>query len=206
MAEGRGKGRECIVLGELYKMINRMILFFMALFLLSACTSFTSKQKPAPVYGENDSAKQTSGQNKYSQDDSGTTVNVVEDQVIIEQQDVTITPSTQPNAQRSSNVVVALLADADMSYQRGNLNDSVATIERALRIEPRNPLLLYKLALIRLQQGQPELAENLAKKSALLAEGNASLKKKNWLLIAEAYAQQNKQKEANEARKKAQQF
>ena len=82
----------------------------------------------------------------------------------------------------------------------------MATIERALRIEPRNPLLLYKLALIRLKQGQPELAENLAKKSELLAEGNAQLKKKNWLLIAEAREQQNNQKGANTARKKARQF
>lgn len=183
-------------------MIKKIALFVSVLIFLAGCSSFSSKQEPAPVYGKVDSASKK----RRNLDDpgaAGTKVEIVQDPVILKQQDVTIKSQTQS---QSSNVVVALLSDADMSYQQGNLDESVATIERALRIEPRNALSFYKLANIRLQQGLPELAENLAKKSALLAEGNTQLKKKNWLLIAEARELQNNQKGANAARKKAQQF
>jgi hypothetical protein len=67
-------------------------------------------------------------------------------------------------------------------------------------------LLLYKLAVLKLAQEEPEQAINLAKKSALLAEGNSGLKKKNWLLIADIYEQQGDLANANVARQKAQQF
>jgi hypothetical protein len=51
-----------------------------------------------------------------------------------------------------------------------------------------------------------DLAENLAKKSALLAEGNASLKKQNWLLIAEDRGQKGDPAGAKAARQKASKF
>ena len=188
------------------KMIKKFSLLVSVLFLLAGCTSFSSKQEPAPVYGKVDSANRVTSKKESRPVDPGsaeTKLTVIQDPVILKQQEVTIKPQSQV---QSSSVVVALLSDADMSYQQGNYDESVVIIERALRIEPRNPLLLYKLAVIRLEQGKPDLAENLAKKSALLAEGNAQLKKKNWLLISKAREQKNNQQGANAARKKAQQY
>ena len=187
------------------KMIKKISLLVSVIFLLAGCTSFSSKQEPAPVYGKVDSVSQAARKKKSKPVDPGskeTKLSVIQDPVILKQEEVAI----KPQSAQSSNVVVALLSDADMSYQQGNYDESVVIIERALRIEPRNPLLLYKLAVIRLQQGQPDLAENLAKKSELLAEGNAQLKKKNWLLIAKAREQKNDQQGANAARKRAQQY
>lgn len=172
--------------------------------LLTGCSNFSRKQAPAPVYGRVDSAHRTlSKQHAKLPTKVVTTapVKVVQEALILKQEEVLAKP--QPE---SASVVVALLSDADISYQQGHLNESVATLERALHIEPRNALLLYKLATLRLQQGQPELAENLAKKSALLAEGNRGLKKQNWLLIAQAREQLGNQVGADAARKKAQQF
>lgn len=183
-------------------MKKNIVVIVSILFLLTGCSGLSSKQEPAPVYGKVDSAKRSASKKK-NPDIAETKVKVIQDPVILKQQEVTIKPQSRV---QSSSVVVALLSDADMSYQQGNLDESVATIERALRIEPRNALLLYKLARIRLQQGQPVLAENLAKKSELLAEGNAQLKKKNWLLIAQARELQNNQKGASAALKKAKQF
>lgn len=185
-------------------MIKNIVLALSVLSLFSGCTAFSTKQEPAPVHGKVDSANRSTSKKKNKIPvTTETRVGVVQDSVILKQQEVVI--KSQPRT-KSSNVVVALLSNADMSYQQGNLDQSLATIERALRIEPRNALLLYKLALIRLRQDQPALAENLAKKSALLAEGNTQLKKKNWLLIAEARELQNNQEGANTALKKAQQF
>ena len=183
-------------------MKKNIVVIVSILFLFTGCSGLSSKQEPAPVYGKVDSAKRSASKKK-SPHIAETKVKVIQDPVILKQQEVKIKPQSRV---QSSSVVVALLSDADMSYQQGNLDESVATIERALRIEPRNALLLYKLASLRLQQGQPELAENLAKKSELLAQGNASLKKKNWLLIAEAREQMGNQAGAKQARKTAKKF
>ena len=85
-----------------------------------------------------------------------------------------------------SPAVDALVLAANQKSSSGNLEVASATIERAIRIEPRNANLYYKLALIRLEQSKPRLAEDLAKKSALLAVGDSTLKKHSWLLIAHA--------------------
>jgi hypothetical protein len=105
-----------------------------------------------------------------------------------------------------SPAVDALVLAANQNSSSGNLEVASATIERAIRIEPRNGNLFYKLALIRLKQSKPRLAEDLAKKSALLAANDNTLKKHSWLLIAHARELQNNFKGAKEARAKADQM
>jgi len=73
-------------------------------------------------------------------------------------------------------------------------------------LEPRNPTLIYKLAVLRLQQSKPAQAEDLAKKAALLASKDARLKKHSWLLIARAREMQQDSAGAQEARQKADSF
>ena len=102
-----------------------------------------------------------------------------------------------------SPAVSALVITANQSSKSGDVESAAATIERAIRIEPRNAELLYKLAVLRLKQSKPVLAEDLAKKSALLAGKDNTLKKNCWLLIAHAKDMQNDSVGANEARAKA---
>ncbi|MFZ2449324.1 MAG: hypothetical protein WAW36_02245 [Methylovulum miyakonense] len=102
-----------------------------------------------------------------------------------------------------SPVVGTLVLAANKSTEKGNVESATATIERAIRIEPRNATLFYKLALLRLKQSKPKLAEDLAKKSVLLAGNDKQLKKHSWLLIARARDMQNNPEGAKEARKKA---
>ncbi|MBE0469312.1 MAG: tetratricopeptide repeat protein [Methyloprofundus sp.] len=184
-------------------MIKKTGILLCSTSLLVGCSGFTSKQKPAPVYGQVDSSGRPLSRDNNAVISAPVTTKpiTVQDSTILNQQDVEVKPQA-----KSSNVVVALLAGADNLYQQGNIDESVTTIERALRIEPRNALLLYKLAVLKLAQEELELAINLAKKSALLAEGNGGLKKKNWLLIADIYAQQGDLANANAARRKAEQF
>ena len=52
------------------------------------------------------------------------------------------------------SVIVALLDDADNLANAGKSDQAADTIERALRIEPRNAFLWHRLALIRIQQQQ----------------------------------------------------
>ncbi|CAA9889600.1 conserved exported hypothetical protein [Candidatus Methylobacter favarea] len=105
-----------------------------------------------------------------------------------------------------SPAVGALVSAANQNTQAGNLESAVSSIERAIRIEPRNATLFYKLAVLRLKQSKPRLAEDLAKKSALLASSNTTLKKHSWLLIAKAREMQRNFNGAKEARAKAARF
>jgi hypothetical protein len=105
-----------------------------------------------------------------------------------------------------SPAVDSLVLAANQNSSKGDIESATSTIERAIRIEPRNPALLYKLAVLRLKQSKPGLAEDLARKSALLASNNPQLKKHSWLLIAKAREMRNNFQGAKEARAKANKF
>ena len=93
--------------------------------------------------------------------------------------------STQPPA------VVALLQQAEQQANAGDLESAAASLERAIRIDPRNPVIWFHLATVRLSQGEPSQAEQLATKSNSLAPGNYAQQSRNWLLIAQARRQLN---------------
>jgi tetratricopeptide (TPR) repeat protein len=86
----------------------------------------------------------------------------------------------------SSPAVVALLGQAENQANTGDLEAAAASLERAIRIEPRNPLLWYHLATVRLAQQQAAQAEQLAVKSNSLDAGNRLQQSRNWRLIARA--------------------
>lgn len=91
----------------------------------------------------------------------------------------------QPGPSQNT-AVVALVEKAESLAASGNLDQASASLERALRIEPRNPVLWQELASVRIDQGQYRQAENLAAKSNSLAGDYRWLRKKNWQIIAEA--------------------
>ena len=68
----------------------------------------------------------------------------------------------------------------------GKLSTAAASIERALRIEPRNPRLWQELARVRLKQGDYAQAESTAARSNSWAGGDSGLRAENWRLIAQA--------------------
>ncbi len=112
----------------------------------------------------------------------------------------TVSPAATPS---DPPAVLALLREADASSAGGRLDNSAATLERAIRIQPRNALLWQKLAEVRLQQHQPGLAEDLAKKSNVYAKDNKALSSKNWSIIAAARREKGDAQGAGEADAKA---
>ncbi len=108
---------------------------------------------------------------------------------------------TTPPSKNSA--VVSLIEQADNQSAAGQLDQASASLERALRIEPLNPLLWQHLAAIRIDQQQYLQAENLAKKSNALATGDRTLRHQNWLLIARARALYGDNEGAREAEKRA---
>ncbi|CAG7856322.1 hypothetical protein MCAMS1_00759 [biofilm metagenome] len=102
--------------------------------------------------------------------------------------------------------VGSLVMAANEESQGGNLGSAVASIERAIRIEPRNATLYYKLAVLRLKQSKPRLAEDLARKAALLAVNDNNLKKHSWLLVANARELQSNVEGAKKAKAEADKY
>ena len=82
--------------------------------------------------------------------------------------------------------VVALLEHAEQQANAGDLDAAAVTLERAIRIDSRNPVLWHHLATVRLADGDPVQAEQLAAKSNSLAGSNPALQSRNWSLIARA--------------------
>lgn len=105
-----------------------------------------------------------------------------------------------------SSAVVALLERADQQYQTRDLDAAASSLERALRIEPRNPALWHRLAKVRLAQDQPGQALQMAAKSNSLAAGDRRLQASNWRLIAAARRAQGDDSAARAAEQKALQF
>ena len=105
--------------------------------------------------------------------------------------------STQPPA------VIALLQQAEQQANAGDLESAAASLERAIRIDPRNPVIWFHLATVRLSQGDPSQAEQLAAKSNSLAPGNYAQQSRNWLLIAQARRQLNNSSGASAAEQRA---
>ena len=91
-----------------------------------------------------------------------------------------------PSSGSNTQAVAALLSSASESVSAGQLDKAAASLERALRIEPRNAGIWHDLAQIRLHQRQYQQAESLATKSNSLASGNRSLQARNWTVIGAA--------------------
>jgi Tfp pilus assembly protein PilF len=83
-----------------------------------------------------------------------------------------------------------LLEESEASRSSGDLENAAASLERALRIQPRNARLWHELARVRLEQGEPALAEELARKSSALAQDNAGLIAANQQLMEQARKRQ----------------
>lgn len=94
-------------------------------------------------------------------------------------------PDAPPEPSRNA-AVVALLDQAQTEAAAGRMEAAGASLERALRIEPRNPLLWQQLARVRLDQGEYRQAENLAAKSNAFAGKDQRLRSENWRLIGQA--------------------
>ena len=86
----------------------------------------------------------------------------------------------------SDNTAVVNLANSARELRHSKVfEQAAAKLERALRIEPGNAFVWHELALVYLEQGNPDQAIQFAYKSSALTE-NESLKLRNRRLVRTA--------------------
>lgn len=122
---------------------------------------------------------------------------VVEDRAVVDGKPLPL-PNSLPN-QRTvtaeplndnapmSPVVKRLAANAGDQRRVGNWVGAANSLERALRIEPRNGRLWSRLAQVHHDQKSWKKAIQLAAKSNTLSGGNSNLLRQNWVLMANSY-------------------
>ena len=161
------------------KSSNQLIaLIFLLAVLVSACSSSAKKVvplPPEPVSSEEIDASVKNPIAVYETDQTQEESHPSESLDPLLQQ--------QPPRRTNSQTVIALMDQARDQELAGRSERAAAVLERALRIEPRNPELWHRLAKLRYKQGQYTLAESLAAKSSALARDDWQLKEENNLLI-----------------------
>ncbi len=98
-----------------------------------------------------------------------------------------------------NRAVIALLDRAQTDNDAGKREAAGASLERALRIEPRNPWLWLALAQLRLVQGQYAQAITLARKANSFAGRRPRVQAENWRVIAQARVAQGDSTGAEQA-------
>lgn len=121
------------------------------------------------------------------------------------------TPSGIPSAragglsadEQLDGPVLALLTTAQQQQSSGDLNGASSSLERAQRVAPREPQVLYRLAQVRMAQGDAPQAEQFARRGLSFANGRPDLQASLWELIAQAREKQGDAAGAAQARQKA---
>jgi tetratricopeptide (TPR) repeat protein len=97
----------------------------------------------------------------------------------------------------------ALVSQAHKQLTGGDFGLAAATIERAMRIEPDNPLLWIELGRVRYTAGDASQAESMGRKALALATGDPQAQASAWRLIADSLRALGRNPEAADADKHA---
>ena len=115
-------------------------------------------------------------------------------------------PEQQAPQQRAFTLgaaATALVADAHAQEQSRNFGLAAETLERALSIEPRNPLVWIELGRENILAGNAGQAYGMGRKALYLASGDPRAQASAWQLIAASLRAQGRNDEAYVAEEKA---
>jgi len=97
----------------------------------------------------------------------------------------------------------ALVGDAHVQEQSRNFGLAAETLERALSIEPHNPLVWIELGRENILAGNPAQAYGMGRKALYLAGGDPRAQASAWQLIAASLRAQGRNDEAYSAEENA---
>ena len=97
----------------------------------------------------------------------------------------------------------ALVGQAQTQRRKGDLPGATVSLERALRIEPRNPLLWIEMGRLRMDQRNYPQADAMGRRALSMAVGDPKTQSAAWLLIADSLRARGRNPEAQQALEKS---
>jgi uncharacterized protein HemY len=107
-------------------------------------------------------------------------------------------PAPPPRENRLSPATSSLVSQARALVSRGDFDGASSTLDRALRIEPNNPLVWIELGRLRLAESDAHQAEGCGRKALALASGDRGTQAQAGRLLADALRAQRRNQEAIE--------
>ena len=107
-------------------------------------------------------------------------------------------PAPPPRENHLSPATSSLVTQARALVSRGDLDGASSTLDRALRIEPNNPLVWIELGRLRLAESDAHQAEGCGRKALALASGDRGTQAQAGRLLADALRAQRRNQEAIE--------
>jgi uncharacterized protein HemY len=107
-------------------------------------------------------------------------------------------PNAPPRENHLSPATRSLVMQARSSVAHGDLDAASITLDRALRIEPNNPLLWVERGKLRLAQNDAHQAEGCARKALALAGGDPAAQAQAGHVLLDALRAQGRNQEAAE--------
>lgn len=105
-------------------------------------------------------------------------------------------PPAPTRQYRLGGAASALVTQGHARAAAGDYPAATATLERALRIEPENPLTWIELGRVQLAAGNAAQADNMGHKALALASGDPSAQAAAWRLISDALRVRGRNQEA----------
>ena len=93
----------------------------------------------------------------------------------------------------------ALVSQAQSQRKRGDFPGATVSIERAMRIEPNNPLLWIEMGRLRMDQANFPQAESMGRKALSMSVGDDRTQSLAWQLIADSFKARGKNPQAQDA-------
>jgi tetratricopeptide (TPR) repeat protein len=97
----------------------------------------------------------------------------------------------------------ALVTQAEAQRKKGDLPGASVTLDRAMRIEPNNPLLWIEMGRLRMDQRNYPQAESMGRKALAMSVGDDATQSAAWELIAQSLRARGRNAEAEEALSKS---
>jgi hypothetical protein len=93
----------------------------------------------------------------------------------------------------------ALVGQAQTQRKRGDFPGATVSLERAMRIEPNNPLLWIEMGRLRMDQTNFPQAESMGRKALSMSVGDDHTQSLAWELIADSFKARGKNPQAQDA-------
>jgi tetratricopeptide (TPR) repeat protein len=160
--------------------------------LLSPPPSFTSENSPGTVQSQERQVPPPAAPSTQPTPPAGAQAPAPAEQQAPQQQEFTLGAAAS-----------ALVGDAHTQEQSHNFGLAAENLERALSIEPRNPLVWIELGRENILAGNPSQAYGMGRKALYLASGDPHAQAGAWQLIAASLRAQGRNDEAYTAEEKA---